>query len=58
VAVLDEFAWWVALGLAGISWVSVPIASVMAVLGVWLGRRQQRLAQSQLAITTGASIRR
>ena len=32
------------LGLAGISWVAVPLSALWLVLGLWLGRRQSELA--------------
>jgi ATP:ADP antiporter, AAA family len=32
------------LGLAGISWVAVPVSVVWVALGIWLGRRQAELA--------------
>ena len=35
------------LGLAGISWVTVPLSAVMLVVGVWLGRRQQAMARDE-----------
>jgi ATP:ADP antiporter, AAA family len=31
---------WLGLGLAGVSWVAVPLAAGWCVLSVWLGRRQ------------------
>ncbi len=34
----------IGLGLAGISWVAVPISVVWVALGVWLGRRQVELS--------------
>jgi AAA family ATP:ADP antiporter len=37
------------LGLAGISWVTVPLSAVMLVVGVWLGRRQQAMARDEPA---------
>lgn len=33
------------MGLAALAFAAVPIAAAWAMLGVWLGRRQQRLAQ-------------
>ena len=54
----DQLAAWgyaglaaLGLGLAGISWVSVPLAAAMVMLALWLGRRQQRLARE------GADVR-
>ena len=48
----DQLAAWgyaglaaLGLGLAGISWVSVPLAAIFVALGIWLGRRQQQLAR-------------
>lgn len=35
----------IGLGLAGMSWVAVPVSAVWVALGLWLGRRQERLAQ-------------
>jgi AAA family ATP:ADP antiporter len=32
------------LGLAGISWVAVPVSGLWVLLGLWLGRRQAELA--------------
>ena len=36
---------WLGLGLTGISWVAVPLASVWCVLSLWLGRKQATLAR-------------
>lgn len=48
----DQLAAWgyaglaaLGLGLAGISWVSVPLAALFVAVGIWLGRRQQELAR-------------
>ena len=45
----DQLAAWgyaglalLGLGLAGISWISVPLAAAFLVVGLWLGRQQQR----------------
>ena len=61
----DQIAAWgyaglaaVGLGLAGISWVSVPLAITMVALAIWLGHRQQRLAQDHLAVSDTPSIAR
>lgn len=35
------------LGMAGVAYAAVPLAAVWLVLGVWLGRRQGRLASQQ-----------
>lgn len=35
------------LGMAGVAYAAVPLAAVWLVLGVWLGRKQGRLASSQ-----------
>jgi ATP:ADP antiporter, AAA family len=35
------------MGLAGLATVAVPIALAWAMLGLWLGRRQQRIAETQ-----------
>ncbi len=47
----DQLAAWayaglaaLGLGLAGISWVAVPLSALWLTLGVWLGRRQGELA--------------
>jgi len=40
------------LGLAGISWVTVPLSAVMLVVGVWLGRRQQMMARDEAVATS------
>jgi AAA family ATP:ADP antiporter len=37
------------LGLAGISFTAVPVSAVWLVLGVWLGRKQVKLAAAQTA---------
>jgi AAA family ATP:ADP antiporter len=39
------------LGLAGTSFVAVPLAAVWLALGVWLGRKQAQLAGARLAVT-------
>jgi AAA family ATP:ADP antiporter len=48
----DQLAAWgyaglalVGLGLAAISWISVPIAGLFLAIGLWLGREQQRRAR-------------
>src|SRR6476620_7133449 len=49
---------WFGLGLAGISWVAVPIGAIWCVLGIWLGRKQRQLAEAkrdQAAPLTGTS---
>jgi AAA family ATP:ADP antiporter len=38
---------WLGLGLAGISWVAVPIGAIWCVLSIWLGRKQRALAEAQ-----------
>jgi AAA family ATP:ADP antiporter len=38
---------WLGLGLAGISWVAVPLGAVWCVLSIWLGRKQRQLADSK-----------
>jgi AAA family ATP:ADP antiporter len=38
---------WLGLGLVGISWAAVPFAAVWCVLGIWLGRKQRRLADAK-----------
>ena len=50
----DQLAAWgyaglaaLGLGVAGISWVTVPFSAVFLALGVWLGRRQRELARRQ-----------
>src|SRR6266699_209300 len=48
----------VGLGLAGISWVAVPIGAIWCVLSIWLGRKQRQLAEAkhdQTAPLTGAA---
>ena len=52
----DQLAAWgyaglaaLGLGLAGISWVAVPVSGVWVALGVWLGRQQERRAHDQRA---------
>jgi AAA family ATP:ADP antiporter len=37
---------WLGLGLAGISWVAVPLGAVWCVLSIWLGRKQRQLADT------------
>src|SRR5215218_6496611 len=51
----DQLAAWaygglaaLGLGLAGISWVAVPVSVVWVGLGIWLGRRQADLASLDL----------
>jgi len=51
----DQLAAWaygglaaLGLGLAGISWVAVPVSVVWVGLGIWLGRRQAHLASLDL----------
>jgi ATP:ADP antiporter, AAA family len=49
---------WLGLGLAGISWVAVPIGAIWCVLSIWLGRKQRQLAEAkhdQTAPLTGAA---
>jgi AAA family ATP:ADP antiporter len=38
---------WFGLGLAGISWVAVPLGAIWCTLGIWLGRKQRALAEAQ-----------
>ena len=38
---------WLGLGLAGISWVAVPIGAIWCVLTIWLGRKQRQLAEAK-----------
>jgi AAA family ATP:ADP antiporter len=52
----DQLAAWgyaglaaLGLGLAGISWVAVPVSGVWVALGVWLGRQQECKAHDQRA---------
>ena len=48
---------WLGLGLAGISWVAVPIGAIWCALSIWLGRKQRQLAEAkrdQTAPLTGA----
>jgi AAA family ATP:ADP antiporter len=47
----DQIAAWgyagltaLGLGLTGIAWVAVPLSLVLLVLGVWLGRKEEKLA--------------
>ena len=35
------------LGLAGISWVAVPLSAAWVALAIWLGRRQSQLAAAE-----------
>jgi ATP:ADP antiporter, AAA family len=49
---------WLGLGLAGISWVAVPIGAIWCVLSIWLGRKQRQLAEAkrdQAAPLSGAA---
>ncbi len=49
---------WFGLGLAGISWVAVPIGAIWCVLSIWLGRKQRQLAEAkhdQTAPMTGTA---
>ena len=53
----DQLAAWgyaglalVGLGLAAISWMSVPIAGLFLAIGLWLGKRQQELARDRAPI--------
>jgi AAA family ATP:ADP antiporter len=36
------------LGLAGMSWVAVPVSAAWVALGMWLGRQQERKAHTEL----------
>jgi AAA family ATP:ADP antiporter len=38
---------WLGLGLAGISWVAVPIGAIWCALSIWLGRKQRQLAEAR-----------
>ena len=38
---------WLGLGLAGISWVAVPIGAIWCALSIWLGRKQRALAEEK-----------
>ena len=38
---------WLGLGLAGISWVAVPLGAIWCVLSIWLGRKQRQLAEAK-----------
>ena len=38
---------WLGLGLAGISWVAVPIGAIWCALSIWLGRKQRQLAEAK-----------
>jgi AAA family ATP:ADP antiporter len=38
---------WFGLGLAGISWVAVPLGAIWCVLSIWLGRKQRQLAEAK-----------
>ena len=38
---------WLGLGLAGISWVAVPIGAIWCALSIWLGRKQRALADAK-----------
>jgi AAA family ATP:ADP antiporter len=38
---------WFGLGLVGISWVAVPIGVIWCALSIWLGRKQQQLAEAK-----------
>jgi ATP:ADP antiporter, AAA family len=40
---------WFGLGLAGISWVAVPLGAIWCALSIWLGHRQRSLAESSVA---------
>jgi AAA family ATP:ADP antiporter len=44
------------MGLAGLATVAVPIALAWAMLGLWLGRRQQRIAETQEADRQAAPL--
>ncbi|HEY2679834.1 MAG TPA: MFS transporter [Candidatus Udaeobacter sp.] len=49
---------WLGLGLAGISWVAVPLGAIWCVLSIWLGRKQRQLAEAkhdQTAPLTGTA---
>jgi AAA family ATP:ADP antiporter len=41
----------IGLGLAGISWVAVPVSVAWVALGIWLGRRQSELSSPDLSYT-------
>jgi len=45
------------LGLAGISWVAVPMSIVWLVIGWWLGRKQESLADASPAAPASARSR-
>jgi hypothetical protein len=47
---------WLGLGLAGISWVAVPIGAIWCVLSIWLGRKQRALADAQAKRDQTASV--
>src|SRR6476660_8848911 len=38
---------WLGLGLAGISWVAVPIGAMWCALSIWLGRKQRAFANAK-----------
>lgn len=44
----------IGMGLTALAAVAVPLALAWAVLGIWLGRTQQRLAQRRAALDAGA----
>jgi AAA family ATP:ADP antiporter len=46
---------WFGLGLAGISWVAVPIGAIWCALSIWLGRKQRQLAEGQHAVVLPAT---
>ena len=48
---------WLGLGLAGISWVAVPLGAIWCVLSIWLGRKQRQLAEKhdQAALLAGSA---
>jgi AAA family ATP:ADP antiporter len=58
----DQLAAWayaglgmMGLGIAGISWVAVPLSAVWVALGVWLGRAQERQAHRPPAFVPSRS---
>jgi AAA family ATP:ADP antiporter len=46
---------WLGLGLAGISWVAVPLGAIWCALSIWLGRKQRQLAEGQHAVELPAT---
>ena len=47
---------WFGLGLVGISWMAVPLGAIWCALGIWLGRKQGRLADAQAKRDEAAAV--